>query len=1173
MQCESTAVYTLGGEEQEYFAAVAVKMMEAMRPIASHSIPLYEALVLRSELLEPATIKYHNLRHVRDPILDALTEEQKSPDYRPDEYELYTHGTDTYAINPVGQHFLALKPQWAALTFELVVTVDLGATFELNKDGERADRTITYAARFSLKPLTRVLDYAPHVKHRTTVVKVEAGEILADTFIAWPGDALYLTEKTLISSLKYDAWMSAWTPPPVSIDDDTPCFTGEMQFMNLDGKLCTYKKFKKGEGEWIALTNFEIEDLVSISEFADRDLGTPRFRLRVRCKLHDENDQVQLITPESVRDLAVHEGSPGVLLVEVVVPIMDLEKPKALATIFSKADSRLNTCGQAELHPWHLKSFLNTLAPWPKPTRICTFFGRQSGSELFVFGNCGVLHGRVVLLDELSLAIDPNYFVTGTNGLLRTIPEHFPRIVMGMPTWIQYQFYTKTFLCVFKALMLDNSTRGKVVWAASIMHLQASKFWGGQGVGKCCASLWAQGPAYTGKSLAIEFANSFAGYSMRRMSNAACTSEAAIFHQSTQQADLPLCFDELVHESDKKVKDIMRKWKNIIHAMYDQTTRCVLATANSTGASLPKSPIIGSSNTLINECDEAFMQRLLLVTFPELQGDGLGWTQTQKTAQWTAHCELASCLLPVFTQLLRNGKLDRPALSDCCSFMLKICAKTFSRNANLWGFTLYYLLQMTAMAQGDHDDFDEIFDYICKSVVKQDFLATRHQNVLDRFISAVQRVQALGPSRDPAGSVNWHNYRTLISPTGYLQLNQGSWVAIRLESMCHVIKERLREYFTAAELLATIEEMDCATCNRGMFYDLTKCPWPIEKVYVDPATNVSAQVPLLEEELLQDHLMRYRCIFIKKHKWDQVAQVQHLAERVVVDYKQVRIDSANVGDAEYNFWAATTGRLETAWFGYRVLLFTDFAKYCGMTNLCEIPLYSTKGYKFEVERMHAEGGWQPVDYYMNAEVLLEYFGPTRMSGAFPADLPPCYVHNPFIFRNEEGDEPIDDPPTKPVEKHPRTGTPRSPAQRSVLSEESPGGRRDGAGSTPGSAANGPQAKRPRVQEEENLADLAEVDENESEGSWHASDDDFIDDSMGVDADDPDNLHMYAFTEEELLRRRQRPPRIPSPEPEDDDEPVYRGPLRATPDSTNSENLNFTPSVGEPPSPAHSYSEL
>lgn len=388
-----------------------------------------------------------------------------------------------------------------------------------------------------------------------------------------------------------------------------------------------------------------------------------------------------------------------------------------------------------------------------------------------------------------------------------------------------------------------------------------------------------------------------------------------------------------MHEGDKKTKEIMRKWKNIIHAMYDQTTRCVLATANSTGSSLPKSPIIGSSNTLINECDEAFMQRLLLVTFPELQGDGLGWTQTQKTAQWTAHVELASCLLPVFTELLRNGKLDRAALSDCCTFMLKICAKTFSRNANLWGFVLYYLLQMTAMAQGDHDDFDEIFEYICKSVVKQDFIATRHQNVLDRFISAVQRVHALGPSRDPAGSVNWHNYRMRISPEAYLQLGAGSWVAIRVEPMCHVIKERLREYFSLAEITSVVDEMHCATFGRGMFYDLTKCPWPIEKTYFDAETNVSAQVPLPEEEVLQEHLVRQRCLFIKKQKWDQVAQVQHIAERVVVDYRLVRIDSAEYGHGEYNFWAAVTGRLETAWFGYRVLLFTDVSKYCGITNL------------------------------------------------------------------------------------------------------------------------------------------------------------------------------------------------------------------------------------------------
>ena len=111
-------------------------------------------------------------------------------------------------------------------------------------------------------------------------------------------------------------------------------------------------------------------------------------------------------------------------------------------------------------------------------------------------------------------------------------------------------------------------------------------------------------------------------------------------------------------------------------------------------------------------------------------------------------------------------------------------------------------------------------------------------------------------------------------------------------------------------------------------------------------------------------------------------------------------------EEEYNFFNSVCGSPEAeVWFGYRVLGHSNFGQFCGATNMLNIGTSIT-----ELEILHsvndenvAAGFGDIADVYQ-PESLIEFYG---YKFPDPAALPPGLLKIPFVARNGEDDEPLD----------------------------------------------------------------------------------------------------------------------------------------------------------------------
>jgi hypothetical protein len=453
-------------------------------------------------------------------------------------------------------------------------------------------------------------------------------------------------------------------------------------------------------------------------------------------------------------------------------------------------------------------------------------------------------------------------------------------------------------------------------------------------------------------------------------------------------------------EKSKKIKDMT-------HSCYDHTARGVMGKVRK-----PRTSFIGTANIIVNEDDEAFLSRLLLIIFKPLDTTGVDPSLTTvKNRVWTDAKAIMSCLLPDLEGILVDGKLDAEALADCCSFMNAATSSTYSRNANLWGFVLYYMLLIEVMAFGGQEELDLIFDFVCTQVVKQHHLETKHGSSMDQFILALHTCRtsaAANPLGNEASSIHWHNYREKIKPEGFAQLGQGTFIAVRIDSVCHVIHNVMKIKFKPDEIRRAVEDCPYASFSRGKFYNVTTQPWPISKTHFDEATSVSAIIPLPESDLLEGTLSWQRCLFIKKASFEKVIQDADCVGRDAPDYKQIKVQSNNPRYSEaYNFFETVTGRNGHGWFGLRALGYTNFSSYCGADN--EVSGVKESGpFVAGMEQMCADHGFPSVDQCFSPGMILEHYGYTEFPD--PISLPPPFRINPFAFRNQESDYQMPDDP-------------------------------------------------------------------------------------------------------------------------------------------------------------------
>ena len=89
------------------------------------------------------------------------------------------------------------------------------------------------------------------------------------------------------------------------------------------------------------------------------------------------------------------------------------------------------------------------------------------------------------------------------------------------------------------------------------------------------------------------------------------------------------------------------------------------------------------SNALVNEADPAFVQRMLLIPFNELNVAPVSESSANLYSSWLMIRELLSSLMMDFSTLLWNGHLDSEAIRDCAAFLQAVIGRKRDRNLNL----------------------------------------------------------------------------------------------------------------------------------------------------------------------------------------------------------------------------------------------------------------------------------------------------------------------------------------------------------------------------------------------------------------------------------------------------------------------------------------------------------
>tara|TARA_B100000965_G_scaffold307427_1_gene266370 strand:+ start:1729 stop:5412 length:3684 start_codon:yes stop_codon:yes gene_type:complete len=1053
VQCESDERYDLreGSEEHRYFMHwVCTALTCAHSPKMDSYMTAVEARTDET-MIEFAHMEYGQLTYFQPPGHHA------AEGAVPGEYTTYEMNKTTYAVNPSGKIYLVKHEKAWQWSWKAVVKVDLGdlGGFDLGPAGGYvpSQRVITYAVRFEVVKLPKDVGPAvvvpPDQKVGSMCVRLSYGELLQDGFVPW-SVFIYIGDKEIMGALtNHRKWLKASAPQEEDEEEEqvggnrapksayeNPVAHWKYQFSNVDDVLCVWvPPAGKKEGYWWSLTNFTVDALLAIYENHDREKGTPLWRIKCTAIVDPDGSEIMYITPESTGPRTA--DNVRTVTAEVLLPMATIDD-RNLAGYFSKVTPYLKC--QKYFKAEHITCKMMDFTPFPRITRIVEIFGRQPKDTLFVFANVCYDKGNVFAHEEQGVVLFPAQFCAKDCAVPMKVDE-MPRILLVPQDWVRYAFLVNFWSVQIPRYFRNNTMQAKCAFAISLSHLHCSKFWDGQGVQNGVATPYLKSTApNTGKTEILMAVHRFMGWSAKSLNQGSVNTLAgACYRMCELQADNTYCLDEIVtytnaEESSKKVKELT-------HLAYNGSVRECIGKSESM-----QTTFMGTSNVLVNEKDMAFMQRILLIVFspPEVEveyGD-----ETVKDEEWAACKNLLSCLQPDLEQLLWNDKLDREALQDCTTFMNKATRQVYSRNANIWGFALYYMLMMEGLTQSDTVGVDAVFEYCCQEVIKQNYMATQYSDLIAQFILAIQSIYTTAsPLVSEEKCFFHHNFRTMEKPDGIAQLGTLQFYAVRIESACHVIKKVKNITFKVEEIRRALNECTYAVHGWAPFFNVGKCGYPPTKELVfDEPGAMNQTVPLPEDELLQAQLKKERCVFFQQPKWNQIVKDVETIAKVGEDYRKIEITTANRSWGPrpghrytYNFFETVTGRADGRWFGFRALGSTKFAPYCGWSN-CIPNIRSGPEIDEGLEDLTEAEGWGSVDLCFNPKRILEHYCYTK----FPDDdtLPPPLRINPFLFRNDDADV------TMPNDQRSVTfyhqcydSDPGSPSQRESNMDERSGG--------------------------------------------------------------------------------------------------------------------------------------
>ena len=911
------------------------------------------------------------------------------------------------------------------LEFDVNFDEDFNVAFNEDADGDGPqDPPMKYGMCLEYGLRTKFGIYESFQKATDHVIKISVGHFgYNNRFIAWKPDVSVNFNFTCISADPIATQLfdeRVWPkesnvrredPETVeggAMDDNVNGPSrGRYSFCERNDRLC-YMTIDKASGgkepEPVELCNFHITKVLALYQFVEQG-ELPLFKLLCRLRISpmvNGADNV-LYVSAGMCGRAPDPTGYTVLEVEAVICTCILKSPAEVKTAFQDAHGLLQTTA---LTPEQLSCYLVAI-PQPLPSSVIVRWGKQE-SGWWVVGNCAFKDGVITTVEDSKHAISPSFFNRNINCPMPA--ADFPKIIQIPFPHVRYMIAAKMWAECMPAFFQNNEQPAKAVFALGVMGLHADRFWAGEaGMGHGMPVGWVYSVEHgSGKTEACLNAHSSIGFYNRAIWAGDAT-KAVTFESSNMECNMMKFIDDVV-PSDKGNGEFQSKaLAQLVRSFYDHTARAVSGKIRR-----PMSGCCFTANCTVNDDDKAFQSRLLTIPFKELK------TTDTETADdpvlyntFLLNRELMSACMPDMAMLgLWNGKLDKHAIQDWSQFLQKALAKKRDRNLNEWAKLGYFLSILNVCFQCGSEDQMAMMDWMLVSVTKATHELTNHAGLMDQFVIAILKVKEtiapnlLGPNPDKM--LFWHNLRTNTAPFG----SSEKYWAVRVGLVCHVLKTHIGKAFKETDINAAVTESGWATHGKGRFYNHSDNPWPIKSTIMPQGDTGMGlgyiDVPLAENDLLNEHLTSHRCIYIKVQYIDQIRASIEGSGNLEVNYKNVVINSSNRELTEpYNFYNAVC---HDGWWGYRTLEQSSFRTFCGAMNEMQIgsPTSELK-ILHDVEADIKTCGFHSIAHCFNPAILLEWFSYSPLAPEFCGSLPACYTKLPFEFRNGWDDESPTDP--------------------------------------------------------------------------------------------------------------------------------------------------------------------
>ena len=595
--------------------------------------------------------------------------------------------------------------------------------------------------------------------------------------------------------------------------------------------------------QYTPLCNFEFYNYKAIYQFGD---GTaPIHVLQLRWKNPQCDDG-------SVYCMALNAAAPSDLdgvqfvLVDVNFLFDYLKSMSDLLGVINRAWPRLHAMN---LELTHFYNIINDMEA-PDPITAITHFGKQK-SGVYVAGNICYEKGLLLTHEQAKVAVIHNYF-SGKN----LHATHYPRIrVIPMPH-VRYKIWTTLWNDIIKPFFGVNEMSAKAALCMGIMSLHADRFWAGEGgLAKFPIGLLHSDAAGTGKTIALSMVHALVGNDHVPLMTASST-PVAISTRLALAANNMLCLDDYVKAPGR----FDSKWAELIRQVYEKNARAI----GGDGACVRniESPIMVTANETICGTDSAVQNRLIVLPFEKL-------SDSERLEELQTALPLLSACAQDWSSMLFEGKLDRAVISDCVTFLYQAVGVTTCRRTAQWGWLLYYMLMVSWVSQAPTDETEKIVRYIVEQAREATFVTQQENNMVTRFLVALSQVMPGGEmagrplSDKPSECVHWHNLRTnqTRGEDGIVDQAQNpfkegeTYYALRLQSVCNVIRVQLKKRFHYTELAKALLKWGAETGNAVLTQNcaFAKCEsWPLYKLQGDVGEHL--KIALEEDEIRGDLL-------------------------------------------------------------------------------------------------------------------------------------------------------------------------------------------------------------------------------------------------------------------------------------------------------------------------------